>query len=142
MGRRRIASEAEAFRAMDRMHAEGKSISVRAVMEAIGGGSSRTVAAYVRAWRHLQDRRKARETLAPGSAGEAMAHAMSAAWEQVEKTHRIDCAAREDAAQKELDELQAHADALERENESLKHDITSLRAENRVLREQLKRNDT
>ena len=142
MGRRRIASEVEAFRVMDRMHADGNPLSVRSVMAALGGGSSRTVAAYVRAWRHLQDRRKARETLAPGAVGEGMAEAMTAAWKQVETIHRADCAEREEAAQEELGELQDHADALERENETLKHEVTALQAENRVLREQLKGNHT
>lgn len=48
MGRRRVASEVEAIRVMDRMRDPGQPISVRSVREALGGGSSRTVAEYVR----------------------------------------------------------------------------------------------
>lgn len=141
MGRRRIATEAEAFRVMDRMTADGRGVSVRAVRAALGGGSSRTVAAYVRAWRQHRDRGKALETVAPGAVGEAVAQLVTAAWRSVENIHRIDCGQREAEAQRELDELRDRADALERDKAALAHEITALQAENRVLREQLKRND-
>ena len=142
MGRRRIASEAEALRVMDRMHAEGQPISVRSVTVALGGGSSRTVAGYVRTWRHRQDRRRASAVHAPGAVGEALANTASALWGALEKAHRTECAEREEAAQQELDALQDTIDALREQHEALKHDVTALQAENRVLREQLKGKDT
>lgn len=140
MGRRRIASETEAMRVMDRMHAEDEPISVRSVTAALGGGSSRTVAAYVRAWRERQDRRRASAAQAPGAVGETLAETARALWRTVEKIHRADRADQEQAAQQELEELQERLEALGTENEALKHTITALQAENRVLREQLKGN--
>ena len=140
MGRRRIASESEAMRVMDRMHANGEPISVRSVTAALGGGSSRTVAAYVRAWRERQDRRSASAVQAPGAIGETLAQTASALWKTVETIHRADRADLEQAAQRELDELQEQLQALGTENVALKHTVTALQAENRVLREQLKGN--
>ena len=135
MGRRRIASEAEAMRAMDRMDAAGESVSVRTVTAALGGGSSKTIAAYVRAWRRLQDRKSAQAVQAPGALGARLAEVTDAYWAAAEAASQQEHAEREEA-------LLEQCEALHRENEALAHEVTALRAENRMLREQLKRTKT
>lgn len=132
MGRRRIASEAEALRVMDRMHAAGQTVSVRTVTAALGGGGSKTIAAYVRAWRRLRDRKSAQAVRAPGALGARLAEVTDAYWDAAQAARRQEHAEHEEA-------LLEQCEALRRENEALAHEVTALRAENRVLREQLKR---
>lgn len=141
MGRRRIASETEALRVMDRMRAEGKPVSVRSVTVELGGGSSATIAAYVRAWRRAQDRKSAAAVLAPGAVGKALAESADALWEALQQAHAIERAEHDEAVQAEIDATHQDNEALRDEIQRLTHKITELKAENRVLREQIKGND-
>ena len=141
MGRRRIASETEALRVMDRMYAEGKPVSVRSVTAELGGGGSATIAAYVREWRRAQDRKSAAAVLAPGAVGKALAESADALWDALQQAHAIERAQHDEAVQAEIDAAHQDNEALRDEIQRLTHRITELKAENRVLREQIKGND-
>lgn len=139
MARRRAIEADELFETANRLQAEGKEVSATALLDALGGGSLRTIYKLLEAW---QERRPAVVITAPDEIPPSVQAAFASAWRQAaQEAGREVLAVKEKAAEEveaAVKQFQGALDAidnLEKESEAdaqqidiLKERVTELEA--------------
>lgn len=128
MGRHAKFTESQAFAVMDELDADRtRRVTVRAVRNALGGGSATTISRYIRAWRANKKQYCVAETALSDGLQQTVERAVEGIWRDLESAIRAEEAERRDELAAALLELR-----------SLRRANAELRSQNGKLRAKLK----